>query len=672
MSRQTAMSIALLAGACAASPVWAQTQWNRKIGAVAITPTSGSPLAGSFFDVFVDWSIVGEGGSPSSVPLDMSTEVLVMRNGTLIDLRLVTVSLDPLAGGDCTDCQTTNCGDLNCGTAGNGLADLQCVKDDFCFGPGSVLDCRCTCPKPCLADPTCVPDLPLATAVPMVAGDEIMVILRPAPGALPDGDPSDDIRITTFGGDPVVWNRRIESVGLSPTPGGPPNSFDVVIDWRSATHGIDYPVDLSVEVELSIGGVVVASVVDERLHAPVTCSQGDPPPTGTCSPLSSCGSWSDGGGIAAFPLECRADCLDCSLGGCSYPCWCQCEAGPTSAESGGGAGPLLIASIIVDPPPPPLVVILRPVPGALPELPGLGGDDEESVERCAVAADCCDQDGSGAPDNVCTWCACRDNVCVYAEKSVPSDMGAPLGGCALDGFCNLADALHALTCFAGDNACDIINIDVGGPLGACAPDGFCNLADALHALTCFAGTNPCTCFPVMAQAPEPTVAGNVTLTMTPDRRSVSPGDEVSVRVFIAPKNADRERGIDIRAYQLHTEVSGGRAGSLELIDIEIESRADAVFDEMSDTFDAVSIAKAQVINGLFSDDTLAAPEGYLATFTYAVSSNATGVFVIDVLYDDANQDQTFLVGREQTDKIEIDETLPAVITVTNVRSKRIR
>ena len=49
-----------------------------------------------------------------------------------------------------------------------------------------------------------------------------------------------------------------------------------------------------------------------------------------------------------------------------------------------------------------------------------------------------------------------------------------------------------------------------------------------------------------------------------------------------------------------------------------------------------------------------------------------GMFVVDVLHDDANQDQTFLVGAEHTDKIEVTGTRPAVIAVIAGDARSVR
>ncbi len=283
---------------------------------------------------------------------------------------------------------------------------------------------------------------------------------------------------------------------------------------------------------------------------------------------------------------------------------------------------------------------------------------------CVTAADCADLNGDSVTDDVCTRWACVAGSCSGTAKVHPADLGSALGECPLDGFCNLADALHALTCFSGNNTCEILDSDAGGALGECAPDGFCNLADALHALTCFAGTNTCACGPAPESASARTVVGTASLAVIAETRVATPGSEVQVRVFLTQDRLERGRGkANLGAYQLHTAVSGGRQGSLKLAAITIEPRADFVFAGSADVFDAVNVDKSQMLAGLYGGSVETSEQGYLATFTYRVSEDAIGTFVVDVLHDEAAADQTFLVGDAHTDQIAIGRTNPAVVTV---------
>ncbi len=289
------------------------------------------------------------------------------------------------------------------------------------------------------------------------------------------------------------------------------------------------------------------------------------------------------------------------------------------------------------------------------------------VLPCVTADDCGDvAPFDGATDDVCVWWECVAGSCVGTPKAIPSNMGGLFGECGLDDFCNLADALHALTCFANTNPCAAINIDAGGNFGDCAPDGFCNLADALHALTCSAGSNTCSCGPAPSQAHQPNVVGSASLRAVAGSRSVNAGDEVQIRVFVEGALPN------LSAYQLDTAVSGGRQGSLDLVDITVETRTDFVFADADNGFDAFNVEKGQMLSGLMGGDVATGRRGYLATFTYRASTDAVGTFVFDVLHDEVNRDQTFIVGAEQKDKIEVERTVPTAIAVTKGKAHSIR
>jgi hypothetical protein len=632
---------------------WGQTGpggWNRKIEAVALTPAAG-PTADSFFDIWVEVEIGDQNAVPNSTPLDLSTEILVHVNGSLQATHTIQVQLDPLAGGECADCTTTDCSSLSCGTAGNGSAQMYCVKDGDCAGPGSVQDCKCVLPKPCLADPSCVADLPLAT-LSLQPGDEIMVLLRPAPGALPD-DESDNTHIQTFEG-PNGWHRRIDSVDMTPTAGAPDSFFDIFVEWTAASSGLPYPVDLSGQLELRINGVPAVTINDVRKHSPTPCDQASAPPAGDCSG-GTCGTGEDIDGFG-FPLSCQPDCLDCSLGGCSLPCWCQCEA--TSS--------LVFQAIPVEPGDE-VVVILRPVPGALPELPPFDPEEEEAEvpRRCDTVADCCDTNADNIRDSNCHWCACDAGVCTIVDLAPTfADMGGPFGACFPDGFANIHDKTHALKCFGGSNPCETLNIDAGGPFGDCAADGFCNLHDANHALAAFGGISSCSCPPaVMPQSPVHTV-GEVGVVLKPRSALAKPGELVTVDVFSA---GDID---NLQSYQLHAAASGGVRGNLELIDVRIEPRDNAAFDDMQ-SFSAFNVDNRQMLAGIEYAGHAVPTGAYLATFEYRVSKQASGSFVVDLRVDHDAGDQSVLVS-VFVDRVTISDTTPAVIRVIEQRSKRTR
>lgn len=226
--------------------------------------------------------------------------------------------------------------------------------------------------------------------------------------------------------------------------------------------------------------------------------------------------------------------------------------------------------------------------------------------------------------------------------------------CPPDGFTNIFDRNHVLTCFAGTNTCDPLNIDVGGPFGDCNPDGFCNLFDANHVLTAFAGTNPCTCPSNPSPAAVSRMVGHAELVLAPSRRSAVPGEIVAVRVLIAG-------ALDgLQSYQLETAVSGGRRGSLELVNVSVEERSDHVFAGEAEAFSAFSPLRAQMLSGLNAGAVKTAPKAYLATFTYRATPDAAGKFVVDIARK--TPDQSVLLS-DFIDQFEIDATRPAVIAI---------
>ncbi len=320
------------------------SSWNRRISGVAVTPSPGAP-AGQY-DVHVAWET--ELLQTMSTFADLSTEFEVRVNGVPLDTETITLMADPGSGpsptGSCFDCAGI-CGGT-CG-AGSGT-DWDCVRDADCF-PGGVQDCKCIGKPGGGIDP---PILPLATAVSLQPGDEIMVLLRPAPGALPETEPSDDVRVITFSGQTVGWNRRILSVDILPSPVHLPDSFfDIWVDIDvAAINQSGQTLEIGTEVELLINGV----------------------PAGAQSP---CLDWIS----AVAPcsgVECSGTCGSTGCSGSSGSATCQITGDLSVCACTSDPYSILFPAVIVEPDDV-LVVTLRPVPGALPELPGFGDDDEE-------------------------------------------------------------------------------------------------------------------------------------------------------------------------------------------------------------------------------------------------------------------------------------------------------
>jgi hypothetical protein len=152
------------------------------------------------------------------------------------------------------------------------------------------------------------------------------------------------------------------------------------------------------------------------------------------------------------------------------------------------------------------------------------------------------------------------------------------------------------------------------------------------------------------------VAGGAHLTVAANKKAVRAGDEIQVRVFI------NEALADLQGYQLHLEATGGSRGHLELVDITVDDARNGVFSG-EPTDQAVNTLSGQMLSALQLGSKPTSAKGYLATYTYRVSADAAGTFVVDVLHDEARQNQTFLVS-DFTKKIEVLGTTPAVITVS--------
>jgi hypothetical protein len=286
---------------------------------------------------------------------------------------------------------------------------------------------------------------------------------------------------------------------------------------------------------------------------------------------------------------------------------------------------------------------------------------------CDDAADCGDfLPDDGVRDDPCRWYSCSGGFCGDLPRATQADLGGSNGACLIDGACDGNDRFHALNCFSNTTTMGTtgypcaasppaaVNVDAGSPNLSCELDGVCDGNDAFHALNCFSNVNssgmppyPCGCSAPQPQAPPgaapPEAAGAGIILRGP--RAAAPGSVVDVDVFLdRPANA-------LRGYQLHLGTSGGRRGSLQLIDIAVRpaSRAsgtEAVFAGLP-YWSAFNVEHAQMVAGL--DDVLGAavPEGaYLATFTYRVSEDSAGSFVVDLRYAPGGTatERTFLFG----------------------------
>lgn len=341
----SALIVMLLTMATADAVVLGQPvpAWNRRVTGISLTeaPTGG-------FDVTAEWRIDLEGSS--SVPVEIGADV---------DLSI--------AGGPPTTTTAEEC--LIWDLGDGGAFDCTGRPDGTTCGTASISGTPVS--LTCDADTeTCSTPLSSATfpAIPLMVEDVVVVLLRPAPGALPDSSPADDDdgRLT-FG----TWNRKLVSVDLVPTSGAPPNTFDITAQvliekFNAAT----VPLNL---------GIDTVPVVGECCEDPCCCPACSPECGGT-----GCGNdvpltWPD------VPTEDNVSGELCPALGCTGSCGSVTGPIGTFAANCNNVDcvcrsdlltltwPAVFAS-----PGDVITVILRPAPGALPELPGFG-DDEMSI-----------------------------------------------------------------------------------------------------------------------------------------------------------------------------------------------------------------------------------------------------------------------------------------------------
>ncbi len=307
---------------------------------------------------------------------------------------------------------------------------------------------------------------------------------------------------------------------------------------------------------------------------------------------------------------------------------------------------------------------------------------------CSGISDCADLDMNGIRDDNCLWWACTAGQCLSTE--IPfGDMGGQFGLCPPDGTADGNDRFHALNCFSdtdpdggGGYTCEqdpptAFNVDAGGQFGSCNPDGVCDGNDAFAALNAFGNTTTCSCPLDGSPAPDaptaetralPPATQRSTLKLSTSRTTASPGDIVEIDVLLGAPLAD------LRGYQLHLAASGGKRGALELIDIAIPRlgvqdpvSGQALFD---DAWTAFNLSVSQMLAGTDRPG-VAAPAGtYLATFTYRVSDDARGRFIVEALHDASDDAQrTYLFPTAAHGRIDVVSANAAVITIDGGRRK---
>ncbi len=306
--------------------------------------------------------------------------------------------------------------------------------------------------------------------------------------------------------------------------------------------------------------------------------------------------------------------------------------------------------------------------------PRLCDEDNDVCLECLNIADCGDIDPmDGVSDDNCKFYECIENLCFDTDR-VFADLGGPFGACPIDGVADNNDRFHALNCFADtdtsgppstypceDDPPNAINVDAGGPFGSCCPDGVCDNNDAFAALNAFDGTTTCACPGACPPGPapyvDPQIVDMTTLILEADRTIVRAGDVVRVQVLLGREIHD------LRGYQLHLDVAGGRSGALHLIDISVADLKRQPLP-IEGRWEAFNLATHQMLAGTTQEGVRTPANAYLATFTYRASPNAAGRFVVDVLVDDpAGLGRTFLTPTKAGTKIEVTSVRAATITV---------
>ncbi len=166
---------------------------------------------------------------------------------------------------------------------------------------------------------------------------------------------------------------------------------------------------------------------------------------------------------------------------------------------------------------------------------------------------------------------------------------------------------------------------------------------------------------------EPRVSDSVSLSVVASQRRAAPRDVVSVDVLLDQTLSD------LVGYQLEVRAGGGTRGQLELVDVPINDRKDYAFAGLGVDLSVFSPARSAMFVGLPTLEGVAAADGtYLATFTFRVSADAAGTFLVDVsdwtLRDDLGQ-QSFLTA-SNLGLIEVRSTTPAVIVVAGNFARR--
>jgi hypothetical protein len=202
------------------APAQSTPLWDRKVEGIIVRPILDG--GGKRFEIR---PMVRVSAQPTTVPLDLSTLVEVVVNGATVDVIELSIQADPTGAAGCQ---------VPCHEQGK-----VCV----CVQGGT-----CGCETILVSEPV--------VAATLSAGDEIVVILHPAPDARPEPSPKNDRKSIVWNGRPTVWERKLASIEKK--PGTTPGATDVHVDVGAITNH-DGTLDLDTKLELRINGKHSAS-----------------------------------------------------------------------------------------------------------------------------------------------------------------------------------------------------------------------------------------------------------------------------------------------------------------------------------------------------------------------------------------------------------------------------
>ncbi len=343
----TGMAIGALCLSAPAALGQGFAQYNRAVRAVGVTPSSIDPGVQVVTAVFtVQATLLPTDPAPEGGGFDnLNTTVGVFLNGVLVGATPFEISVNPSTLSSCA----ASCGE---GVTNGMTASLLCIDGECQFPPITA-------------------EIPVPSLQPK---DEIMVLLMRATDAIPETDTSDDSRIVTYQGSPIGWNRAATEVSISPAsgPSAPEGDqfFDIYLCAEFSSFGLTESLHLGAQPILLINGSPANnpfSGCDDWIASPIDLCLG-------CT-NTSCGTASCGGDN--IQLECVL--IEDDYG--FFRCACVGQAEFTFPNV------FLNPGDEVD-------IVLRPVPGALPELPGFEDDDNgEPPAGCVLCPGDLNDDG---------------------------------------------------------------------------------------------------------------------------------------------------------------------------------------------------------------------------------------------------------------------------------------